>query len=188
MKFRMMSLAVAVLASAALVSAAELTSGLQAGRNIGPFDVVKVAGAEDDGKKAGDELCYRCKYGSRPMVMVFTRKTGDELAGLVKGLDKAIAENESKKLAAFVNVLGADRDAAEAEAKKYAEHVGAKQIPFVVPLESENGPEDYGINPDAEVTVIIAKESKVVANKAFGKGEFKKDSVSAVLEEVKKVL
>ena len=49
MKFRMMSLAVAVLASAALVSAAELTSGLQAGRAIGPFDVVKVAGAEDDG-------------------------------------------------------------------------------------------------------------------------------------------
>jgi hypothetical protein len=36
-----------------------LKSGLQVGDAVGPFNVVKCAGAADDGVKVGDELCYR---------------------------------------------------------------------------------------------------------------------------------
>ena len=63
-------LTVALVASVAV--AAELKSGLEPGKLIGPFDVVKCAGP-DDNVKVGSELCYRCKYGARPMVMVFSR-------------------------------------------------------------------------------------------------------------------
>ena len=144
------------------VSAEELKSGLAAGEGIGAFQVVKVAGAEGDGlAEKGDQLCYRCKYGPRPQVMVFTRKTDGEVANLTKELNSAVAANSEKKLAAFVNVLNADKGAAEKGAADLAAHADVKNVPVVVPVESENGPANYGLNPDAEVTVIIANKSKV---------------------------
>lgn len=47
------------LAGAAAAAAAELKSGLQVGDSVGFFEVVKCAGAADDGVKAGQQLCYR---------------------------------------------------------------------------------------------------------------------------------
>ncbi len=93
----------------ATVVAEEQKSGLQPGDFIGAFDVVKVAGAEDDGVALGKTLCYRCKYGARPMVMVFTRNP-QEAATLVAKLNSAVEKNSGKQLKAFVNVLGEDRD------------------------------------------------------------------------------
>ncbi|HWC90068.1 MAG TPA: hypothetical protein VG433_10445, partial [Pirellulales bacterium] len=96
--------AIAVLAAATTARASnEVKSGPQEGDKIAPFDVVKCAGATDDGVSVGDKLCYRCKYGAKPMVMVFTRKS-DEISGLVKKLDKAVEKNSDKQLRAFVNI------------------------------------------------------------------------------------
>ena len=53
------SVAAVFLASAATAGAEELKSGLQVGDFVGAFDVVKCAGAEDDGVKEGRQLCYR---------------------------------------------------------------------------------------------------------------------------------
>ncbi len=53
------SVAAVFLASVATAGAEELKSGLQAGDFVGAFDVVKCAGAEDDGVKEGRQLCYR---------------------------------------------------------------------------------------------------------------------------------
>lgn len=52
-------LAAAFLAGAAAVGAADLESGLKVGDLVGAFDVVKCAGAADDGVEVGDNLCYR---------------------------------------------------------------------------------------------------------------------------------
>lgn len=49
----------ALLACAATAGAEELKSGLQEGDFVGAFDVVKCAGADDDGVKEGRQLCYR---------------------------------------------------------------------------------------------------------------------------------
>lgn len=181
-----LTLGLVLVASYAL--AEELKSGLKPGAGIGPFDVVKCAGAEKDGVEVGKSLCYRCKYGSRPMVMVFTRKPNEQLVSLVKELDQAVEKHSEKDLKAFVNVLGAEREKAEADTKKFAKTSGAKNVPFVVPVESENGPEDYSINPKAEVTVIVAAEGKVVATHAFAAGKLDKDAAKAILADVQKLV
>ena len=182
------SLAVALVASAALVSAEEIKSGLQAGQPIGAFDVLKCAGAADDGVKVGTQLCYRCKYGTRPMVMVFSRTSGTPVVALAKQLDEAVAQNSEKQFKAFVNLMGSDREQMEAAAKKFGADNKLANVPVVVPVEFENGPDDYGINPKAEVTVLVAKGGKVVANHSFAKGEFTEKSVAAVLAEVPKLV
>ena len=178
---------VAVLAVSGLsVSAEDLKSGLKEGDAIGAFDVTKCAGATEDKVEVGANLCYRCKNGSRPQVMVFTRSSDAKVVALVKQLDEQIKKNDEAQLRAFVNVLGESKDAASGEAKKLCASTKAEKIPFVVPNEFENGPEDYGINAKAEVTVILAYEGKVKANHAFAKASDL--NVDAVVGDLKKIL
>lgn len=186
--FRTFAVGMALTVGVSFAIAAELKSGVQPGDNIGAFDVVKCAGSEDDGVSLGDKLCYRCKYGNRPMVMIFSRKSDESLAGLVKKLDGAVAKNSDEKLAAFVNLLGDNEEALEAHAKEFGKKVEAPRVPVVVPVEYENGPADYGINPKAEVTVIMAVKGQVVANHAYGPGQLSKKAVDAILADVPKLL
>ncbi|MEX2120919.1 MAG: hypothetical protein WD847_15115 [Pirellulales bacterium] len=180
--------AVVLAGGVSLAEAKEIKSGLEPGKFIDAFDVVKCAGAADDGVEVGDQLCYRCKYGGRPMVMVFARKSDKNLVSLVKKLDTAVEKNSDKELAAFVNLVGEDREALETEAKKLGEKNKVQKVAIVVPVEFENGPENYGISPDATVTVILAAGGKVVANHAVGEDGLDEDSVKAILADVKKLV
>jgi hypothetical protein len=183
---RVLGLVVAVaMLFAGVAVAEEVKSGLKAGESIGAFYVTKCAGAEDDGVDTGKNLCYRCKNGARPQVMVFTRSTDEKVVAFVKELDEQLKKNEESQLRAFVNVLGDSKDAASGEAKKLAKATKAKNVPFVVPNEFENGPEDYGISPKAEITIIFANESKVVANYAAATAkDFDAKAAMSMLKEM----
>lgn len=186
MKFIKCVVAAAVLVGgASLVQAEELKSGLEAGKPIPAFNVTKCAGSEGDKVKIGDNLCYRCKYGARPMVMVFARKADSKLALLTKDLSTAIEKNEDKQLKAFVNLLGEDREATETSAKKFGAEVKAENVPIVVPDEFSNGPGNYSINPKAGVTVIIATGGKTVTSLAYDSKDL---DVKAVMAEVAKLV
>ncbi len=164
----------------------ELASGPKVGSSIGAFNVTKCAGAADDGVAEGANLCYRCKNGSRPQVMVFTRSTDAKVIKLVKAIDAAIAKNADSKLTAFVNVMGDDKADASAAAKKMAESSEAKNVPFVVPNEFENGPDNYGISPKAAITIVMANESKVRGSVSVA--DVKELKPGAVIKQIQKML
>ncbi len=184
MKYWTTGLALVALALAPLAFSAddEVKSGLEAGKSIGPFDVVKCAGALEDGVKVGDQLCYRCKYGGRPMVIVFSRNADKSLAQLVDKLNDVVGKNGEKQLKAFVSILGEDREKLEEVAKKFGKE--SKNVPVVVPVEFENGPKDYGINPKVETTILIAKGGKVEANHALGKDGLTDKAIEKILADV----
>jgi hypothetical protein len=179
-------LAVAMMASATFVSAEELKSGLQANQSIGAFFVTKSAGADKDGVKVGKNLCYRCKNGQRPQVMVFTRSSDKNVAKLVSQLDAAVEKNSDQQLRAFVNYMGKSKASASKDAKKLCATTKAKNLPFVVPNEYENGPGNYGLSPKAEITIILAQGGRVKANHAFASAKDVK--VDAVIKDLKKIL
>jgi len=85
------AMAMLLFASVSFVSADEIKSGLQEGAAIGAFDVTKVAGAEDDGVAVDDNLCYRCKNGARPQVMVFTRSSDEQVVKLGPGIGRGFS-------------------------------------------------------------------------------------------------
>lgn len=180
-----------VLGMAAIVTSAvgvgeELKSGPQTGDQLGAFYVTKCAGAEDDGVAEGKNLCYRCKNGAKPQVVIFTRSIDPKLVDFVKQLDKAITKNSDSKLTGFVNVLGEDKDEATDAARKLAKTSKTSKVPFVVPNESENGPDNYGINPKAEVTIILASELGVKANYAVA--DVKDLKTKEIIADLKKIL
>jgi hypothetical protein len=181
----LLSLAVS-LATAGSLMAGEIESGPQVGDKLGAFNVTKCAGAEEDGVEVGDNLCYRCRNGARPQVVVFTRSTDPKVLELLQKLDKAVAENEDEKLRTFVNLLGEDKDELSTKAKKVAADSKTKNVPIVVPNEFENGPDDYGINQKAEVTVILASDLGVKANHSVEKAS--ELDVDAIIKDIKKIL
>jgi hypothetical protein len=110
------------------------------------------------------------------------------LAGLVKELDKVAASNDKKKFAAVVHLLGKDADELKEKAKSLGEKESPKHVALVVPVDSENGPKDFKVSPDAEVTVILYNQKKVTANHALPPGALNKDKVQAIVKDAEKML
>ncbi len=162
-----------------------LKSGPKVGSRLGAFNVTKCAGASEDGVDEGKNLCYRCRNGARPQVMVFTRSTGPEVASLVQKLDSAVGKNEESQLRVFVNLIGDNKEDLNDAAKEMAAKTKASRIPFVVPNEFENGPDNYGINAKAEVTIVMANKSKVAKSYAVAKAsELDVDAVITTLGDM----
>ncbi|MAR12955.1 MAG: hypothetical protein CL681_23685 [Blastopirellula sp.] len=113
--------------------------------------------------------------------MIFAKKNDGNLASLVKQLDKALVEFKDAELQAVVHLLGEDRDELLEQAKK----METKAIPVTVPVESETGPENWSINPDADLTVFTYKGKKVTAS--HGYVDVTKKDVQNILNSVKKV-
>ncbi|GAB4150857.1 MAG: hypothetical protein Tsb009_25930 [Planctomycetaceae bacterium] len=176
------SVALLAAALAAPAVAAELESGLQVGAKAGPFNV-----KDCTGPSKGRSLCYRCRFGARPVVSIFTRTIDDNLASLVKKIDAKVAENKDQRMAAFVVLLTDDPDADEAKLKALAKKHGIKNVPLTL-FDGVAGPPRYKIAKDAEVTVMMWKRISVKANHAFAKGKLDKKGIDAVVKSTAKIL
>lgn len=176
--------AACLLAVAGIAFAAEeLKSGLPVGeKDVPPFHVRDITGPSK-----GKTLCYRCQYGSRPVVTVFARELSDNVKDLVKKLDAKVAENQDKKMAAFLCVLTSDPDAVEPKLEKLAEDAKLKNTPLTI-IEGVTGPDDYKLSKEAEVTVMMWVDSEVKVNHAFAKGKLDKKAVDSLVSETKKIL
>ena len=159
--------------------------GLKPGEAIGAFYVTKVAGAVDDDVEPGDYLCYRCRYGSSPMVMVFARQTGGKVPQLVKQLDSAVAANEDVKLKGLLTLMGDKPEELTETGKKIAQQLQAKKIPVVIAEDAKTGPLNYKLPGNVDVTIVVAKDSQVVSTHSFAAENV---DVAAVMRDVKQML
>jgi hypothetical protein len=177
-----------VLAVVGTARAAELTSGLQPGDSVGAFNVEKCGGAANDGREVGSNFCYRCMLGNKPVVMVFARKADDKLAKLAKELDKHVAKNSDQKLSSFINLLGEDPAELKTQAKDFAAKNELENVALVVPDDNQNGPEEFKISPEAEVTVTIYRNGKVAAAHAVAPGQLSDEEIKSIITDTAKIL
>lgn len=154
-------------------------SGPPLGDAPAPFEVQDVSGPS-----AGKSLCYRCKYGSEPVVCVFIRDTSEMNVELIKALDEKLTEN--KKLHAFAVLLTDKPDQAKSDLAKVAKEAAVKNIPLTV-FPSAKGPEDYKLIDDVKVTIVLWADSKVKANVNFKNGLHCEGCVASVLAEIPKI-
>ncbi|MFM8733948.1 MAG: hypothetical protein ACKOC8_01950 [Pirellulales bacterium] len=178
---RALVMAMAVVFMTMVSASAEVTSGPQVGERVGAYTVTKVTGNPDDGVADGKTLCYRCKMGQRPVVMVFARSADDSLASFLKELEEEIEEHADTKLTAFVNMIGADEEGLKKAAADFVAKHGIKRVAFVIPEDAKNGPEDFKISPEADITVVCYKEGEVKANHAFARGGLTAEKAEAIV-------
>lgn len=156
--------------------------GLAVGEGVAPFYVTDVTGPS-----AGKKLCYRCQYGSKPVVSVFARKMTPEVAALTKGIDGVVGANEAKKMAAFVVLMTDKPEESEASLKGVAKDQGIKHTPLTT-FDGAAGPEEYKLAQDSEVTVMMWVGGKIAVNKSFKAGELTTEAVAASVKDTAKIL
>jgi hypothetical protein len=175
-------LAAVAMAAGTTVRAEEVPSGLGQGAFVGAFNVNDVTGPN-----AGKSLCYRCKYGARPVVSIFTRSLDDNVVALIKNVDEQVGKNGEKQMAAFVVLLTDDAAGAEKKLAEVGKSAGIKNVPLTY-FDGPVGPPDYKISEKADVNVMMWVKSKVKVNHAYAKGKLSADDVKSVSGETTQIL
>lgn len=177
----MKNLCIAALAVVAM-SSMVMAEGLEVGESVSAFYVKDVTGP-----KAGEKLCYRCNYGNRPVVSIFTRQMNDNVASLVKKVDAKVDENEAKKMAAFVVLLTDQPEAKEAELKAVASKQGIKKTPLTT-FDGPAGPPTYKIAKDAEVTVMMWVGGTLTVNEQLKASDLSEAKINSIVNQTKSIL
>jgi hypothetical protein len=120
------------------------------------------------------------------VVMVFAKNNAASLAGLVKKLDKLVADKKDSKLTSVVNFM-AEEDAAEKakeEITKFAEKNEVKNVSLSVT--NQEASKNFKINPEADVTVLVYRDKKVTANRAVEAGKLGDKTIAAIIADAEK--
>jgi hypothetical protein len=118
------------------------------------------------------------------VVCVFARKTSEPLASLVKQIDAKIGENP--RLKSFVVIMTKDGDKTREALSKLAKEASVKHVPLTM-IGEIDGPPDYEIARDADITVLMWKQHKVKVNQGY-KGELTEKDIEKIVASIPKVL
>ena len=160
------------------VGAAEpCVSGPQVGQRPGPYSFLVASGPE-----RGQQTCYVCETAEKPAVIVFARSLSDPLGQLLTKCDAAVAARPKGALRGWMTVLG-EKTVGLDDLGKWAKQAGLKAVPVGV-FDDPVGPPSYKLADEADVTVVLFENKKVVANFAFRAGELDDAAVKRVAEQL----
>jgi hypothetical protein len=193
---------VLLLAGAGVLQAGE---GLKSGPPVGGYLPGTFQPFNLNGKIGKDRFhCLVCEYGLKPTVMVFARERPDPkdaaLADLLQKLDAAVERYKDAYLSAFVVFLSPDARTSVTDPKpedpaKLVEEAAAwdallarlrpkaeKLKNVVVAVYPARGPGGYNLAKEADVTVVLYRGHKVLANFAFAEGKLSEAGVGEVMK------
>src|SRR5208283_3102835 len=149
---------------------------LKSGQRPGPYSFVIATGPN-----RGQSQCFICETAQRPAVVVFARTPTDALGKLVHDLDRAVADNKAADLRSWVTFLSNDQPALDPQLVEWSKKHALRSVPVGV-FEDLTGPPSYRLSRDADVTVILFVQRKVIANFAFRAGELNDEKAAEVLK------
>jgi len=148
-------------------------SGLQSGQKPGPYSFLVATGVN-----RGQQTCYVCDTAEKPAIIVFARKLSDPLGRLLAVNDQWLEKQPKDAAASWMTVLGEKTVSLDALAK-WSKAAGIKSVPVGV-YDDPIGPPTYKLGEDAEVTVLLYVNRKVVANFAFRAGELNNEAIKKI--------
>lgn len=167
------------LAAPALADPCE--SGLKPGQRPGPYSFNVATGPQ-----RGQQTCYVCETGDKPAVVVFARKPSDAVGKLLNRCDDFLLAQPKDSVRSWMTVLG-EKTVSLDDLAKWSKNAGLKAVPVGV-FDDPLGPPTYKLHADAEVTVLLWKDRKVVANFAFRAGELNDEAIKKVAEMFPKLV
>ena len=159
-----------------------LVSGPALGERPGPYSFVV-----SQGEKRGQLHCFVCEAEDRPMVILFARVPSPEAGKLAARLDQILLANPDAKPAGWVTFLAGDASAIDTQALKWSRDHALRAL-AVGYFEDPVGPPSYSISPQAELTVLVARDKKVVHRHAFAAGGPDMAAISRVGDDLEKLL
>jgi hypothetical protein len=138
-----------------------LTSGPPAGTALPACPVAAPAGPF-----AGSEFDAAAKIGDGPGVLLFVHELSRNTAPMITGLDTFAVEFAWTGLSTHSILVAADRTAAEAQAERSSNAMRMYR-PLLVSVDGVDGPGGYALHRNATLTIVTAKDGKVVRSVAF---------------------
>jgi hypothetical protein len=117
--------------------------------------------------------------------MIFARGVSDPLTSLVKKIDAETGKNSKARMGSFVVFMSEDEKLSDT-LKSLAEKQGLKNC--VLAIDNPAGPTAYAIAKEADITVVLYNNRKVMANYAFKKGELNDAAIAKVIADLPKIL
>ncbi len=149
-------------------------SGVPVGGRPGPYSFLVATGPQ-----RGQQTCYICEQDKKPTAVVFARTLSAPLGKLLARLDAEMAARKESGFKAWMTQLA---DTADLDGlAKWAQKQGLKAVAVGV-FEDADGPPAYKLAKDADVTVLLFVDRKVVANFAFRAGELTDGKVAEVAD------
>ncbi|MDA0282763.1 MAG: hypothetical protein O3B86_05360 [Planctomycetota bacterium] len=162
--------------------AGPIQSGPQIGSTIQQFFVRAVTGPHRN-----RSVCYVCRYGSRPVVLVFIQKTDPEIATLLKAIDAIVDENRVTGLRSF-GVLVTDESAQAVPVLQTMAFDEQIRMPLTAATTAVAGPGCHNLHPSAATTVVLYRNQQSIRNFAFAKGEINKGSLAPLLKNIETLI
>lgn len=164
----------------ALAAGEPCVSGVPVGQRPGPYSFLIATGPD-----RGKQECYVCAQADKPTVVVFGRTLSPATGKLLAALDAEATARKDARLKCWFTQL---TDTADLDAlAKWSRTHGLKSL-TVGAYEDVDGPPGYTIAADAEVTVVMFVNKKVVVNVSLRPGELTTERIADIRASLPRVL
>lgn len=132
-------------------------------------------------------VCYVCRNGQRPVVMVFLRKLGKECQPLLKQVDKLVDDHRGQGLRSFGVYLSEDPSEAISPVQTFSFNHKIT-LPLTVASNTVAQPHCQNLNEEADVTVVLYQKRRVVSRFAYRAGQMKEPQIEEIADSIKKLV
>jgi hypothetical protein len=159
-----------------------LVSGRPVGEQVPKFYVRAVTGPQ-----MNKSICYVCRNGDRPGVIVFMRDIVPGTAELLKEIDRFVDQNRAVGLRSF-GVLLSDNQISATSKLQTLSYDNQLSLPLTMAPPQVESSENQNLHPNAAVTVVLYDELKVTASYAFRENEMTKERISNVMVGIRELV
>lgn len=159
-----------------------LESGPKTGSTIHQFFVRAVTGPHRN-----RSVCYVCRYGSRPVVMVLIQKPDPKIATLLKAIDAVVDDNRVSGLRSF-GVLVTDESARAVPILQTMAFDERIRMPLTAATTAIAGASCHNLHEDAATTVILYRNQQAVNNYPFTAGAIDERSIKPLMDGIKRLI
>ena len=131
-------------------------AGPQKGSAIHSFFVRAVTGPHRN-----RSVCYVCRYGSRPVVMVLMQKVDPRVSRLLKEVDRIVDGHRATGLRGF-GVLVTDESSQAVPILQTMAFDEKIRLPLTAATTAVAGPGCHNLHPDAATTIVLYRNQKAV--------------------------
>lgn len=139
------------------------------------------------GPLAGKSVCYVCRNGDRPVVIVLLRDLGPDTAPLLKDLDRTVNRHRADGLRCFAVLLTdtPQRDAARLQTLAFDEKI---DLPLTVTGEATTQGSTLAFPRDSAVSIVTYQDRRIVERFLFKSGKCDENARQSIIAASEKLL
>ena len=159
---------------------AALKSGPEVGSTVHAFFVRAVTGPHQS-----RSVCYVCRYGARPVVMVLLQGVDPNAPKLLKAIDRIVDAGRVEGARSF-GVLVTDESARVVPILQTMAFDEKIELPLTAATSAVASSTCHNLHPDATTTVVLYRDQKVVATYGFRRGDLTAATIDELADKMRR--